>query len=119
VIASHSWDGPIQILPVPPGRTGSYEEAFHEACVADKLSQQYIIMEEDDRDGDSPLAETLGHRAIGVVYDPAHERWGNYVPTSLANRYDAFIFIDETRAVDPIPVSFDREEFPETWPRGQ
>lgn len=119
VIASHSWDGPTQTLPVPPGREGSYEAAFHEACVADGISQQYILMEDQDRGETSELAQKLGHRAIGVVYDPAHERWGNYVPTSLANRYDAFVFIDHTRAVDPYPISFIHEEFPETWPRGQ
>ena len=35
------------------------------------------------------LAER-GHRAIGVVYDPEAERYGNYVPTVLPLRYAAF-----------------------------
>ncbi len=119
VIASHSWDGPIQNLPLPPGREGTYEAAFHDACEASGHLQTYVLMEDRDRDEDSALSETLGHRAIGVVYDPDHERWGNYVPTSLANRYDAFVFIDRTRAVEPYPVEFLHEELPETWPRGQ
>jgi erythromycin esterase-like protein len=119
VIASHAWDGPIQTLPVPPGRNGSYEAAFHDSCVATGASRQFVLMTEEDRDERSALAQKLGHRAIGVVYDPAHERWGNYVPTSLANRYDAFVFIDRTRAVDPFPLEFIHEDVPETWPRGQ
>jgi erythromycin esterase-like protein len=76
-------------------------------------------MEDADRAPGGALAQTLGHRAIGVVYDPSHERWGNYVPTSLSRRYDAFVFIDQTRALEPYDISFDRQELPETWPRGQ
>lgn len=119
VIASHAWDGPTQNLPVPPGRTGTYEEAFHDACAAEGHKQSFITFDAEDREAGSSLAETLGHRAIGVVYDPAHERWGNYVPTSLANRYDAFVFFDQSRAVEPYSISFLHEDFPETWPRGQ
>ena len=64
------------------------------------------------------LGATLG--AIGVVYDPEAERWGNYVPTLVARRYDAFLYIDETRAVDPLhmPVRIGGEP-PETYPSGQ
>ena len=43
----------------------------------------------------------IGHRAIGVVYHPRYER-GNYVPTRLADRYDAFIYVDETKALSPL-----------------
>jgi hypothetical protein len=54
-----------------------------------------------------------------VVYDPRLEHWGNYVPTLLPRRYDAFLFIDETHAVDPLhmPVRVDGE-VPETYPSG-
>lgn len=36
------------------------------------------------------LAHRAGHRAIGVVYDPASES-GDYVPTSMGERYDALL----------------------------
>jgi erythromycin esterase-like protein len=42
-----------------------------------------------------------GHRAIGAVYRPANES-GNYVPTDLPHRYDAFLFINQTRALQPL-----------------
>ena len=48
----------------------------------------------DDTSGDL-VAERRGHRAIGVVYDLAYEG-GNYVPTVLPDRYDAFVHADET-----------------------
>ena len=34
-----------------------------------------------DDGGIAGLDEPGGHRAIGVVHDPGHERWGNHVPT--------------------------------------
>jgi erythromycin esterase-like protein len=48
------------------------------------------------------LYQTRDERAIGVVYEPERERFGNYVPSQLANRYDAYYFYDETLAVEPI-----------------
>ena len=44
----------------------------------------------------------LPHRAIGVVFKPEDERWANYVPTRLAERYDAFVFLPYTRALEPL-----------------
>ena len=58
-----------------------------------------------------------GHRAIGVVYHPAYERLGNYVPTSLSRRYDAFIYLDETTALHPLHIEPEASlEPPETYP---
>jgi erythromycin esterase-like protein len=65
------------------------------------------------------LGQPLEHRAIGVVYDPDAERWGNYVPTIVPRRYDAFIYVDQSKALDPLhlPVHVGGDE-PETYPSG-
>jgi erythromycin esterase len=60
----------------------------------------------------------LDHRAIGVVYHPERERWGNYVPTVLGDRYDAFLWFDETRALLPLPTRRVDTLEPETYPTG-
>jgi erythromycin esterase-like protein len=52
----------------------------------------------------SLLHKVIGHRAIGVVYDPKLERFGNYVPSSMADRYDAFVHLDQTTALQPLPI---------------
>lgn len=117
VIASHAWDGPIEVMNVPAAKPGSYEEAFHQVC--DDLNAKQILLLLGDETKINSLSEVHGQRAIGVVYDPAHERWGNYVPTSLAHRYDAFIFIDETSALTPLHTSIERGKIPETWPSAQ
>ena len=115
VIASHAWDGPTQTLRVPNAYPDSIEAECHQYSETSKTPQ--FFMQFDPESKKSPLANVRGHRAIGVVYDPKQERWGNYVPTSLANRYDAFIFIDKTRALTPLALSFDPKKIPETWPR--
>lgn len=67
------------------------------------------------------LKAPRGHRAIGVVYRPQFEQYGNYVPTVLPRRYDAFLYIDRTTALKPLfPSMMDEveEETPETFPTG-
>jgi erythromycin esterase-like protein len=58
-------------------------------------------------------------RAIGVVYHPEYEHLGNYVPTVLPRRYDAFVFIDESEAVHPLFIGPRREHHvADTYPSG-
>ena len=116
VIAGNEWGAPMERMRVPPARRGSFEEAMHDGAANDCL----LLFDGSDDGGVPGLDQPIGHRAIGVVYDPDHERWGNYVPTIMPRRYDAFLFIDETRAVDPLhmPVHVGGD-LPETYPSGQ
>lgn len=117
VVASHAWAGKEEVMPIPPAREDSVEEMM--ASISDRLesSQLFFIF---DRDAQlSPLSNTYGHRAIGVVYDPAHERASNYVPTSLAHRYDAFMFFRHTEPLHPLGAPFEKGNVPETYPLGQ
>jgi hypothetical protein len=77
-----------------------------------------LIMTED-LIGSEEAMTRRGHRAIGVVYDPAVERYGNYVPSILPLRYDMFLHIDETRALNPLHLrQITDHEPPETYPWG-
>ncbi len=100
---------------VPPAREGSLEHALHASDVGDML----LLFDGGDDGGVDGLADPIGHRAIGVVYDPRNERWGNYVPTIVPRRYDAFLQFEETAGVDALhmPVLVDGEP-PETYPSG-
>ncbi len=111
VIAGDEWGAPMEVMRVPPGREGSWEDVLHRAG-DDKL----LIF-----DGESMPESALGwrgHRAIGVVYHPGYERYGNYVPTVLPRRYDAFLYLDQTRALHPLHMRARKEEVPETYPSG-
>jgi erythromycin esterase-like protein len=113
VIAGHEWDAPMERMRVPPGRPGSWEDVLHQAGADNKL----LIFREAEET--RPLMAWRGHRAIGVVYRPEYEQYGNYVPTVLPRRYDAFLFIDEAEALHPLHLRGSNEhEVPETYPSG-
>jgi erythromycin esterase-like protein len=114
VIAGRQWEAPMERLRVPPAREGSWEDVLHRAGAHDQLLLPA---------GARPAPELLGprgHRAIGVVYRPEYERYGNYVPTVLPRRYDAFLYLNSTRALHPLHEVQPREEgeVPETYPWG-
>jgi erythromycin esterase len=115
VIAGDEWGAPMRRMRVPEGRAGSWEDLLHRASTEDQL----LVFDGSDDGGIRGLGEPMEHRAIGVVYDPRAERWGNYVPTLVPRRYDAFLFIDESHALDPLhmPVQVGGEA-PETYPSG-
>jgi erythromycin esterase len=116
VTASYAWDGPTTTFDVPEARPGSVEHACH-SVIPEISSENFYLLFNPSKHG-SALAQVKGHRAIGVVYDPDFEHRGNYVPTSLENRYDAFIFLDHTNAITPLKVPFGKHKFPETYPHG-
>jgi erythromycin esterase-like protein len=41
-------------------------------------------------------------RAIGVLYHPETERVSHYFEVSLADQFDAFVFLEETKAVTAV-----------------
>ena len=107
VIAGTAWGEQMQRMPVPEARPGSVEALLHEVLGRDAL----LVW---DRGGARPaeLARRLDHRAIGVVYRPERERWGNYVPTVLGERYDAFLYLEDTSPLRPLHLERADEHVP-------
>jgi len=112
VIAGRSWGAEMKEMEVPPAVNGSWEYLLHNAGPENKL-----LLMEDFMD-DLFMETHIGHRAIGVVYSPEHEKYGNYVPSILPLRYDAFIYLDHTSAVHPLHIKPDGAQMPETYPFG-
>lgn len=96
VNAGSQWESPMQIMTVPNAAPGSIEDAFSQFPHPDFL----LVFDEADRK-QAFLQEHIHHRAIGVVYNPRNES-GNYVPSLLTQRYDAFIFIRHSHALNPV-----------------
>lgn len=111
VIAGDYWGAPMQRMPVPRARAGSWEDLLHRAGEGNKLLRM-----SDLRPLDGAMAP-LGHRAIGVVYHPGREA-GNYVPSVLPDRYDAFLYFGETQALHPLHIEPQSQKPPETYPWG-
>jgi erythromycin esterase-like protein len=113
VIAGNKWGATMQQMAVPEAKQGSWEYLLHSAGNENKL----LFMDDLSRE-DIFLEDHIGHRAIGVVYNPRYEHAGNYVPSILPLRYDAFIHLDETNALHPLHIEPDGSQIPETFPFG-
>jgi erythromycin esterase len=113
VIAGRNWGDVMRSVNVPEARERSWEHIFHLASGGtDRLLMIDKVKDEEC------LSTHIGHRAIGVVYNPAYEHHGNYVPSIIPMRYDAFIFLDQTRALHPLHIKPDGHQIPETYPFG-
>lgn len=112
VIAGREWGGRMKSMEVPEARQGSWEALLHSVPPASKL-----IITKDIKDYPL-LSEPFNHRAIGVVYDPEMEHYGNYVPSRITDRYDAFVYLDESSALHPLDTKTETQLTPETYPWG-
>ena len=112
VVAAKDWEAPMETMTVPAARDRSWEDILHRAGSSNKL-----LLLSEVRDSEI-FSEERGHRAIGVVYHPEYEQYGNYVPTVLPGRYDAFCYIDQSNALHPLHSHPAFEKIPETYPWG-
>jgi erythromycin esterase-like protein len=114
VIAGRQWEAPMERMRVSSAREGSWEDVLHRAGEDDRL----LLLAPAQQTAE--LLRPRGHRAIGVVYHPEYEHYGNYVPTVLPRRYDAFVYLDVSHALHPLHEVQPREEgeVPETYPSG-
>lgn len=95
VLAGSSWGGAVQTMAIPQPPPGSLEGLL-------------LGWVEQDSFWSWPAAAIqvpriqVPHRAIGVIYDPSRENPGNFVPSRLDQRYDAFIFLRHTQPLRPL-----------------
>ena len=113
VTAASDWDGPAERKVVRPALEGSYEAALHEVGPRNlllTLSEPGVPVTE--------LAEPRLERAIGVIYRPETERLSHYFHARLPEQFDAVLYYDTTRAVEPLERTglWERGEIPETFP---
>lgn len=115
VLAGRAWGAPEKVMPLPPAHKESYEHYFHQVIRKTHNNEAYILL---DYSSHPSLSKKRGHRAVGVVYDPYHELKRNYVPTNLLQRYNAFIFVNQSTALKSLHAAATEGKLPETWPVG-
>jgi erythromycin esterase-like protein len=121
VIAADAWGDVPKVMGVPAARRGSLEDLLHRALPGARalFVFPHVQFQRPPSAGHGEwFHEERGHRAIGVVYRPQYERVGNYVPTVLAERYDAFCHLDRTHALTPLRPLTAASREQETWPVG-
>lgn len=111
VIAGRNWGDVMRVMHVPKARNNSWEFILHNAGATNKI----LLM--DEKMKAALGTKEMDHRAIGVVYNPQWE-YGNYVPSLIPFRYDAFIYIDKTKALHPLHIKPNGQQMPETFPFG-
>jgi erythromycin esterase len=111
VIAGKQWGAEMEEITLPPAREDSIEAVLHKDSPENKL---LILNNPQLR---QRFSGWMGNRAVGVVYRPSSE-YGNYVPTLLTERYDAFLFIDKTKALFPLHIKNKGHITPDTFPFG-
>lgn len=97
VKAGSGWESQMQKMEVPKAHEDSFEYTLNNV----KYNNFVLVFDEDSRKHEE-FNKPKGHRAIGVVYNPRREVPGNYVATILPQRYDAFIFFKNTKALNPL-----------------
>ncbi|HEY0012792.1 MAG TPA: protein-L-isoaspartate(D-aspartate) O-methyltransferase [Allosphingosinicella sp.] len=110
VAAATDWDGEMEVKRVRPSLPGSYERVCHDAGVPRFLLDMRQGVNEEAVEA---LLEPRLERFIGVIYRPETERWSHYAEAVLPNQFDAFVWVDETSAVTPLPGETQPGE---TWP---
>ena len=94
VVAAAGWGAPEAALDVPPARAGSHEDLLHTA-----LGEAAVL---DLGDADGPWSQAwLGHRAIGVVYDPS-ARPATTCPRGWEVATTRSVWLEGTTALRPL-----------------
>ncbi len=110
VLAGDHWGAPVEIMNLPPARSGSWEDLLYRQYKDNRL------MFSHDLRGLPEQRDPVQHRAVGVVYHPENERYSNYVPSLIHRRYDAFIFLPHTQELKALELHPDLHKVPDTYP---
>jgi len=119
VTAADDWDSPRKTKRVNPSRPDSYERQCHDSGIprflldlrAGEVGGQHDALRRR-------LAEPRLERFIGVIYRPETERWSHYSQCALPDQFDAYVWFDETRALEPLGGAEPDHGLPETYPFG-
>ena len=113
VTAASDWDEAAERKAVRPALAGSYEALLHEAGIPNLLLDLTV-----PGPAVSALAQPRLERAIGVIYRPETERASHYFRAALPQQFDAVLYYDHTRAVEPLERTglWERGEVAETFP---
>jgi len=117
VAAADDWDCPMQVKNVRPSLPESYERLSHDSGLHEFLLD---LRERANPKVAARLEEPMLERFIGVIYRPETERWSHYSQAILPHQFDAWVWFDETNAVEPLPgeVRPGEKSADETWPFG-
>jgi erythromycin esterase-like protein len=112
VTAASSWEGPAARMHVPAALPGSFEAMFH------AMRHDFLLIWLNFNRVKKALSEPRKERTIGVIYHPEAEHSTNYFTAQLSAEFDAILYFDESRAVEPLEYTAEwkASKVPETYP---
>jgi protein-L-isoaspartate(D-aspartate) O-methyltransferase len=115
VAAASEWGGPLERKRVRPAHELSYERLCHESGLPAFLLHLREPQRQSVRD---ELMSSRLERAIGVIYRPETELASHYFEASLPRQFDEYVWIDESRAVEPLEAAPPPDAESDTFPFG-
>jgi erythromycin esterase-like protein len=112
VAAATDWDGAMEIKRIKPSRGDSVERLCHDSEVP-----RFLLDFARDPALARKLAEPRLERFIGVIYRPETELQSHYAEAALSRQFDAYLWFDDTRAVEEIGPE-QHKGVPDTFPFG-
>jgi erythromycin esterase len=112
LLCGRTWGDSTRLVTLPPARGGSWEDLLHS-----QYGDSRLVMCSAFRN-DKALNGYYATRAVGAIYRPASDAYSSYTSSVMSRRYDAFIYLDKTEAVHPLPVMLNRSQVPYTFPTG-
>lgn len=97
VLAAYQWEGRMETMNVARAISGSWERLLAEA-----RPDPVFMLDFSNEDLKQAGGTAIPHRAIGVTFDPSRANQNNYPSSIPSSRYDAFIFIRETQALEAL-----------------
>ena len=113
VTAARDWDGETETMRVTPSRADSYERLCHDAGIG-----RFLLDMKRNDELRYRLKSPRLERFIGVIYRPRTELASHYAEASLSEQFDAYVWFDETHAVEPLGPEHIRADVPDTYPFG-
>ena len=111
--AARDWDGETETMRVTPSRADSYERLCHDAGIG-----RFLLDMKRNDELRYRLKTPRLERFIGVIYRPRTELASHYAEASLSEQFDAYVWFDETHAVEPLGPEHIRADVPDTYPFG-
>ena len=114
VAAASDWDGAMEVKTIVPSLEGSFERLMHDSGIT---AFALDLRASHNEKLHAALSEPLLERYIGVIYRPESERHSHYSFANLARQFDAYVWFDETHAVNPLPT-LETPGSKDTFPHG-
>ena len=111
VIAGAEWGAPMEEMDVPPARDGSMEHLLHREIPQPLYSFQC-------RTGKKKVFSAFASQGHRCCISSGAGKSRQLCLSNMADRYDAFIYMDKTSAVHPLHMQADKGRIPETYPFG-